>query len=76
MDLLVSKQVKNQKKYFNLFFHASNIYIYILKLKIDKTCIMVSINGPIEIKARKEEIDRATIEVLCKPITGLISLKH
>lgn len=35
---------------------------------------MTSVTGPAEVKARKEQIDKATIGVLSKPPTGQPSL--
>lgn len=39
----------------------------------DKTSVLAAVYGPTEVKARRELIDRATLEVILRPATGIPS---
>ncbi|RUS17511.1 ribosomal protein S5 domain 2-type protein [Endogone sp. FLAS-F59071] len=42
----------------------------------DKTAVLVSVTGPAEVRLRAEHLDRANIEVIVRPLTGLPSTKE
>jgi hypothetical protein len=57
-----------------LFFSSSSFCVVLSAFHTDKSAVIVSVHGPMEVKARKEIIDKATIEVIYKPRTGLAGL--
>ncbi|RUP50164.1 ribosomal protein S5 domain 2-type protein [Jimgerdemannia flammicorona] len=46
------------------------------QFQFDKTAVLVSITGPTEVKFRDEKLDRASLEVIVRPLTGLSSTKE
>eukprot|EP00128_Syssomonas_multiformis_P010069 Colp12_sorted_trinity150504_noHs@18515 len=46
------------------------------KFAQDKTCVLVAVYGPVEVKPNKELIDRAAVEVTFKPKSGIAGVNE
>lgn len=45
-------------------------------LTLEKVGVMCSVNGPMEVKIKDEKLDKATIQVIFKPLEGYGGMIH